>query len=54
MQGRQLRQIQKDRVLTDYTSDKEADNRLQYASTLGWEHLNLTGNYVWRQSRRDE
>ena len=27
---------------------------LQYLSPLGWEHINLTGNYVWRQSRRLE
>lgn len=23
----------------------------QYLSPLGWEHVNLTGDYVWRQSR---
>ena len=23
-------------------------------SPLGWEHINLTGDYVWRQSRRLE
>ncbi len=27
---------------------------LQYLSPLGWEHINLTGDYVWRQSRRVE
>ncbi|MGA4572815.1 Tn3 family transposase, partial [Ectopseudomonas hydrolytica] len=27
---------------------------LQYLSPLGWEHINLTGDYVWRQSRRLE
>jgi hypothetical protein len=27
---------------------------LQYFSPLGWEHINLTGDYVWRQSRRLE
>lgn len=26
----------------------------QYLSPLGWEHINLTGDYVWRQSRRLE
>ncbi|KPX10317.1 Tn3 family transposase [Pseudomonas syringae pv. daphniphylli] len=26
----------------------------QYLSTLGWEHINLTGDYVWRQSRKLE
>lgn len=25
---------------------------LQYLSPLGWEHINLTGDYVWQQSRR--
>ena len=27
---------------------------LQYLSPLGWEHINLTGDYVWRQSCRLE
>ena len=27
---------------------------LQFLSPLGWEHINLTGDYVWRQSRRLE
>ncbi|KPM68664.1 transposase [Pseudomonas putida] len=27
---------------------------LQYLLPLGWEHINLTGDYVWRQSRRLE
>ena len=27
---------------------------LQYLSPLGWEHINLTGDYVWRLSRRLE
>ena len=30
------------------------DTLLQYLSPLGWEHINLTGDYVWRQSRRLE
>ena len=30
------------------------DNLLQYLSPLGWEHLNLTGDYVWKQSRKVE
>jgi len=25
---------------------------LQYLSPLGWEHINLTGDYVWRSSSR--
>lgn len=30
------------------------DTMLQYLSPLGWEHINLTGDYVWRQSKRVE
>ena len=30
------------------------DSLLQYLSPLGWEHINLTGDYVWRHSRRIE
>jgi TnpA family transposase len=30
------------------------DSLLQYLSPLGWEHINLTGDYVWRQSRKVE
>ena len=26
----------------------------QYLSPLGWEHVNLTGDYVWRQRRKLE
>jgi TnpA family transposase len=26
------------------------DSLLQYLSPLGWEHINLTGDYVWLQS----
>nr|WP_272481118.1 Tn3 family transposase [Pseudomonas avellanae] len=26
----------------------------KYLSPLGWEHINLTGDYVWRQSRKLE
>ncbi|MHB9828004.1 Tn3 family transposase [Pseudomonas savastanoi] len=34
---------------------KPVDNDLyQYLSPLGWEHVNLTGDYVWRQSRKLE
>jgi len=28
------------------------DNLLEHLSPLGWEHINLTGDYVWRQNRR--
>lgn len=30
------------------------DKLLQYLSPLGWEHINLTGDYVWQQSRKVE
>ena len=25
---------------------------LQHLSPLGWEHINLTGDYLWQQSRK--
>jgi TnpA family transposase len=28
------------------------ENLLQYLSPLGWEHINLTGDYVWQQNRK--
>lgn len=28
------------------------DGMLRYLSPLGWEHINLTGDYVWRQNRK--
>ena len=30
------------------------DNLLQHLSPLGWEHINLTGDYVWQQSKQFE
>jgi len=30
------------------------ENLLRHVSPLGWEHINLTGDYVWRQDRRVE
>ena len=30
------------------------ENLLQYPSPLGWDHINLTGDYVWRSSARLE
>jgi hypothetical protein len=30
------------------------DNLLEHLSPLGWEHINLTGDYIWRQNRRVE
>ncbi len=28
------------------------DAQLQYLSPLGWEHINLTGDYLWRSSAK--
>ena len=28
------------------------ENLLQYLSPLGWEHINLTGDYVWKKSSK--
>ena len=28
------------------------ESLLQYLSPLGWEHINLTGDYLWRNSAR--
>ena len=30
------------------------DNLLKHLSPLSWEHINLTGDYVWRQNKRVE
>lgn len=30
------------------------ESLLQHLSPLGWEHINLTGDYVWRQNRKVE
>lgn len=30
------------------------DKLLQHLSPLGWEHINLTGDYIWRQSKQVE
>ena len=36
------------------TSMESAANNelLQYLSPIGWEHMDLTGDYVWQQNRR--
>ena len=31
-------------------NEKLDTNLFQYLSPLGWEHINLTGDYIWRQS----
>ena len=28
------------------------EDLLRYLSPLGWEHVNLTGDYLWRQNAR--
>ena len=34
-------------------SGKDIDDKLlSHLSPLGWEHINLTGDYVWQQSRQ--
>jgi hypothetical protein len=34
---------------------KDVDDRLMpHLSPLSWEHINLTGDYVWRQGRNIE
>lgn len=36
-------------------SGKNVDDKLlQHVSPLGWEHINLTGDYIWRQSKQVE
>lgn len=36
-------------------SGKDVDDKLlPHLSPLGWEHINLTGDYIWRQSRQVE
>lgn len=30
------------------------DEHLQYLSPLGWEHINLTGDYVWKPGRKTD
>jgi hypothetical protein len=36
-------------------SGKDVDDKLlAHLSPLGWEHINLTGDYIWRQSKQVE
>ncbi len=36
-------------------SGKDVDDKLlPHLSPLGWEHINLTGDYLWRQSKKVE
>lgn len=32
--------------------NKVDDNLLRNISPLGWEHINLTGDYIWKQSKK--
>ncbi|MEL7951894.1 hypothetical protein AAG583_27065 [Klebsiella variicola] len=36
-------------ITTDYLQQCPL---LQYLSPLGWEHINLTGDYLWRSSAK--
>jgi hypothetical protein len=33
------------------TLNNQLHNKIRYLSPLGWEHINLTGDYVWQQKR---
>jgi hypothetical protein len=44
--------LERDTQATGNTGKPVGGELLQYLSPLGWEHINLTGDYVWRQSRR--
>ena len=39
-------------AIKDHHDETVDDNLLQHVSPLGWEHINLTGDYVWRQDWR--
>ena len=40
-------------VLSLRDAGKEIDERLlSHRSPLGWEHINLTGDYVWKQNKQ--
>jgi hypothetical protein len=42
-----------ERAVTHLRDQEEPvdDTLLQYLSPLGWEHINLTGDYVWRRAK---
>jgi hypothetical protein len=33
------------------TASRSTTALLQYLSPLGWEHINLTGDYLWRSAK---
>ena len=38
-----------------HDSGKDIDEQLlPHLSPLGWEHINLTGDYIWRQNKQVE
>lgn len=43
-----------ERAIQKLKSDGQSldDDLLQYLSPLGWEHINLTGDYVWQQNKQ--
>ena len=43
-----------DRIITGMKEHGQQvyENLLQYLSPLGWEHINLTGDYVWQQNKQ--
>ncbi len=46
---RQLEPVPVGRLFTDAASGKDIDEKLlSHLSPLGWEHINLTGDYIWR------
>ena len=47
---RQLEHVQVDRLFTEKASGKDT----QRLSPLGWEHINLTGDYSWQQNKQVE
>ncbi len=47
--GEQREQAERELADASQTVD---DALLQYMSPLGWEHINLTGDYLWRSSAK--
>ncbi len=41
-------------ALADDSGQSVDDELLPHLSPLGWEHINLTGGYVWQQDKRVE
>ena len=45
---RELDRIERTLFILDWLQSVD-DDLLQYLSPLGWEHINLTGDYLWRK-----